>query len=267
MKGPGDLIAHEDRWHTRMGLVFPGERVVFRGKDLFHELKDMRWMELLLFGITGRRFDEKQIHLFEGIWTTCTSYPDPRIWNNRVASHAGSARSTAALAISASIAVSEAKIYGGQPVIKSIDFLLKTKIELDRGRLLVNIVTEELTQQRGIPGYARPIIQIDERINPLLHLAKELGYDDSPYIKLAFDVESCLLQGRWRMRMNIAALIAALAADQGLSSEEYYQYMVLCFTGGMFPCFIDSKNKEEGVFLPLSCERISYIGKKYRRWT
>jgi citrate synthase len=267
MKGPKDLLAHEDHWSTRMGLVFPGERVVFRGKDLFHELKDMRWMELLLFGITGRRFSAQQIRLFEGVWTTCTSYPDPRIWNNRVASHAGSARSTATLAISASIAVSEAKIYGGQPVIKSIDFLLKTKVKIDSGMALSKIVSDELAQQRGIPGYARPIIQVDERINPLLQLAKDLGYANSPFIKLAFDVENFLIEGRWRMRMNIAALIAALAADQGLSSEEYYQYMLLCFTGGMFPCFIDAKNKSEGVFLPLPCNRVSYIGKNVRCWT
>jgi len=82
MTSPEKLLEAEDNWQTAMGLSFPGERVVIRGKDLFTELKDMRWMELLLFAITGRRFSENEIKLFEGIWVLCSSYPDPRVWNN-----------------------------------------------------------------------------------------------------------------------------------------------------------------------------------------
>ena len=41
------------------------------------------------------------------LWVN-TSYPDARIWNNRVAALAGSARSTGNLGVSAALAVSEA---------------------------------------------------------------------------------------------------------------------------------------------------------------
>jgi hypothetical protein len=68
------------------------------------------------------------------------------------------------------------------------------------------------------------------------------------------------------MNMTIAALVAALAADQGLSPKEYYRYTVLSFTAGMFPCHIDAMNKPEGTLFPLRCERIAYQGPARRTW-
>lgn len=266
MKGPKDLIAHEDNWHTRMGLVFPGERVVFRGQDLFHDLKDMRWMELLLFGITGRQFDQNQIRLFEGMWTLCTSYPDPRIWNNRIAALAGTSRSSCTLGLSAAISVSEATIYGRGPDIRAIDFLLRTQTLLNSGKPLPDILTTELQKYRGIAGYSRPIVSSDERILPLLRLSEKLGLSDGYYVKLCFEIEKTLINLRYRMKMNIAMLGAALAADQGLAAHEYYQFLIPAFIGGMYPCFLDTQEKTEGVFLPVSCGKIKYEGKPKRAW-
>ena len=57
MQGPKTLLECEDHWVTDLGAWFPGERVVFRGKDLFQELGDSSWMGLLLYGITGREFN------------------------------------------------------------------------------------------------------------------------------------------------------------------------------------------------------------------
>lgn len=266
MKGPKDLLENEDNWHTRMGLVFPGERVVFRGKDLFHDLKDMRWMELLIFGITGRRFSNKQIQLFESIWILSTSYPDPRIWNNRVAALGGTSRSTPVLSIGGAISVSEAKIYGFKPIVGAYDFLMRAKERMALNQSLESFVISEIKKYRLIPGYARPIVNMDERIAPLYEIANELGLADGEYTRLAFMIEDILQNNRYRQKMNIAALAAALSADQGLSLHEYYQYLVPCFIGGMLPCFIDTHEHMEGIFLPLSCERISYEGAPVRKW-
>lgn len=266
MNGSQTLLDHENHWRTEMGAWFPGERVVFRGKDLFHELNEQSWMGLLLYGITGRSFDERQLRLFEGIWTLCTSYPDPRIWNNRVAALAGTARSTAALAVGAATAVSEASIYGRRPDIRAIDFLLRTQEKVDQGVELEKLVREELKKHRGILGYGRPVTRQDERIKPLMALAEELDFENGIHIKLAFLVEDVLVKGKWRLNMNVAAVSAALAADQGLSRQEYYQYLVLCFSAGMFPCYSEALNKPEGAFFPFRCERIKYQGHAYRDW-
>ena len=266
MNGPTELLSAEDNWETRMGLSFPGERVVYRGKDLFHDLKHLGWMQLYLYGITGRIFTEKQIKLFEGIWILCTSYPDPRVWNNRIGSLAGTARSTGTLGLSAAIAVSEASLYGRRPDIRSINFFIRTKRELGKEKDLQQLVEDELKKYRAIYGYGRPIVNKDERIIPLLEFAKALNLADGPYTQLAFQVENILLQGRWRMRMNVAALAAALAADQGLSEREYYLFLIPCFTSGIMPCFIEANEHREGGFLPLRCSRIRYEGALRRKW-
>ena len=266
MKGPTRLLPAEDHWETRMGKSFPGERVVYRGKDLFHDLNHLTWMQLYLYGITGHLFTEIQAKLFEGMWTLCTSYPDPRLWNNRVGSLAGTLRTTGTLALSAAIAVSEARIYGGNPIIRAINFLIRTKSKLDQGINLQAIIEGELEIHRVIPGYGRPRANKDERIAPLLNLAKSLNLADGPYTQLAFAVEEILLKGRWRMRMNVAALAAALAADHGLSEREFYFFLIPSFTAGIMPCFIEASQHPEGTFLPLSCERISYSGNPPRKW-
>ncbi len=267
MQGPKYLFEKEDRWVTEMGAWIPGERVVFRGKDLFQELGDLPWMGLLLYGITGRVPNEKQIRLFEGMWSLCTSYPDPRLWNNRVAALAGTSRSTAALAISAANAVSEASIYGHRPNIQAIDFLIKAQQQLNAGINLTQLVTAELKKHRIIPGYGRPVTRKDERVGPLMALAEEFGFSRGPYVELAFTIEKILLKGRWRLYMNIAAVAAALAADQGLTRHEYYCYVALCFSAGMFPCYLDAANKPEGTFFPFRCDRIVYEGVPRRCWT
>jgi hypothetical protein len=266
MNGPRTLLDHEQFWVTDMGAWFPGERVVYRGKDLFHELGESSWLALLLYGITGRSFDDNQLRLFDGIWTLCTSYPDPRLWNNRVAALAGTARSTAALAVCAANAVSEASLYGRRPDIRAIDFLLRTQSKLDEGADLETLVREELARHRGILGYGRPLVRRDERIQPVMALAEKLGFADGVHVRLAFAVEQVLLKGRWRLQMNIAATLAGLAADQGLSRTEYYQFMVLSFSAGMFPCYADALEKAEGAFFPLRCERIDYRGAARRAW-
>ncbi len=267
MRSPSALLSNENNWHTTAGSALPGQPVIYRDKDLFKDLKDSRWLQLLMYGITGRSFDEKQIKLLEGIWVICTSYPEARLWNNRIAALAGTVRTTGSLGIAAAIAASEASIYGQRPAIKSIEFLIRTQENLDKGHNLKTLITHELKTQRVIPGYGRPLIGTDERIPVMMSLAEELGYANGSYVKLAFDIEKTLLDGRWRLHMNAASLIAALVADQGIKAREHYLYMIQCFTAGMLPCYVESASHPEGTFLPIRCSGINYIGPQRRAWT
>jgi len=265
MNGPQLLEEQVGRLVTRMGAIFPGERAVFRGRDLHASLKDLDWMELYLFGITGRRFTQQQMKVLQAIWSY-TSYPDARIWNNRVAALAGTARSTGSLGIAAGLAVSEAQIYGGGAVLRVIDFLVRARTRVDAGDDLEALVRTELAQQRGIAGYGRPIVSGDERIAPMMALVREQGLDGGPHLKLAFEVEKILLDGRWRLHMNYAALVAALGADFGLSPREFYLYMIPVFLAGMPPCFLEAAGKTEGMLFPLPCRVMLYGGVARRRW-
>lgn len=265
MNGPELLQQNADRLKSRMGACFLGKRVVFRGYDLHTELKDMEWIELYVLGITGRRFTPEKLRLLQAIWAK-TSYPDARIWNNRVAALAGSARSTGTLGVAAALAISEAKIYGRGIDIRAIDFIIRTRRVLDNGAELVDCVKDELNRYRGIAGYGRPLTSGDERIKPIMALACTLELDDGPHVRLAFAIDELLMAGRWRLRMNYGAIAAALCADLGLSPQEYYLFMFPAFLAGMPPCYIESAERPEGALFPLSCAHILYEGVPKRSW-
>src|SRR3569832_2952655 len=188
MKGPVDLLENDGRWRTKMGAFFPGKRVVFRGKDLFTEFGHLSWMQLYLYGITGRIFTEAQGKLFEGMWVLCTSYPDPRLWNNRIGSLAGTSRTTGNLGISAAIAVSEASIYGRRPDFRAINFLLRARRLLNDGKPLNEIVESELAQYKTIFGFGCFFVFSVVCFCFLLVLVLCLFLSNGPYVKLAFDI-------------------------------------------------------------------------------
>lgn len=266
MNGPELLEQHVDRLVTSAGTFFPGERVVFRGHDLHASLYKLDWLELYLFGITGRRYTPQQVKVLHAMWTY-TSYPDARLWNNRVAALAGTARSTGSLGIAAALAVSEAQLYGRGIDRRAIEFLIRAKACKEDGGDLTTLVRTELKNKRSIAGYGRPIIAADERIAPMMALLREQGLDGGPYLKLAFEVEKILLEGRWRLRMNYGALVAALATDFGLSLRESYFLGFPAFLAGMPPCYLDAAEKPEGLLFPLPCRMLSYEGVDRRQWS
>lgn len=264
MNGPEVLFENAGRLKTTIGGCFPGSHAVFRGHDLHAELRDMDWVELYVFGITGRRLSPEQIRLLHAIWTY-TSYPDARLWNNRVAALAGSARSSSNLGIAAAIAISEATVYGGQAGIRAIEFLIRIKKEVDRGAELESLVLREMTERR-IYGYGRPINSHDERIPWLMDLVRDLHLENGPHLTLAFDVERIILPRNSALRMNYAALHAALIADMGLSMREYQLLRVPTFLAGMPPCVVDAAAKPEGALFPTPCSGIAYEGGEKRPW-
>lgn len=250
---------------SRMGAAYPGSHAIFRGHDLHKDLKDMDWVELYVFGITGRRFSREQLRLMHAMWTY-TSYPDVRLWNNRVAALAGSSRSTGTLGIAAALAVSEASIYGGGILARTIDFFIRTRRRIESGEDLTNCIREELAAHRSIGGYGRPLVNGDERIPHMLALARSLGLNQGPYLRLAFAVEEHLLAGRWRMKMNYMALASALIADIGFSTRECCLFFFPVFLAGMPPGYIEAVERPEGVLYPISCASIMYEGQPRRTW-
>jgi hypothetical protein len=267
MKGPRLLEQAVGRIRSRVGAAFIGSHAVFRGKDLHADLGDAGWLDLYLFGITGRRFSASELRLLEAMWTY-TSYPDARIWNNRVAALAGTTRSTGNLGVAAALAVSDAKIYGQRPLYRAMEFLVRLRAHLEAGGELGPLVERELSEHRSIGGYGRPVTGgKDERIEPLLKLARSLGLADGPHLKLAHAVDEYLrLSGRARFGMNYAAVIAGLSADIGLSPREHY-FFFPGLLAGMLPCYLDAAERVEGTFLPLPCDGVAYVGVAKRRWT
>ena len=260
------LEQYEDNWRTSMGGAILGDRVILRDKDLFDELAGNRWYENLVFAITGR-MSPRIAALMEAIWVIATSYPDPRIWNNRVSALAGTARSTGVLAAAGTLAVTEATAYGLKPIKGSMDFLYRARAQLSDGAELADVVKKEIKTFRSIYGYGRPLVGEDERIQPLMKRARELKCGQGPYIDLAFAIDRYLQQTRYKLRMNIAVVSAGLLADEGITPQQLYHMATLAFTGGAIPCYIDAMERPEGCFFPLRTSRIDYRGAAPRPWS
>ncbi len=268
LKGPQLLQSFEDNWETEMGACILGKgRVVLRGRDLLSELTNLRWAELLVFAVTGEE-SPKLARLIEAMWVISTSFPDPRLWNNRVAALGGTTRTTASLAINAASVVSEANAYGVRVGKRAVDVLYRFKEKMDSGAKLEDLIRQELKKYKVVSGYGRPLVSKDERVEPLLTFAKSVGCADGPYVKLAFDISNYFENSRYPFQINISALMSALFADQGISAENAYYLVTQTFVAGMFPCYIDAINHKEGTLFPLPASRIKYTGNQSTRdWT
>jgi len=265
LNDPKRLQDHAGTLKTDIGAAFPGSRAVLRGKDLHTDLNDLDWLELYVFGITGRRFIPEQMQLLHGIWRL-TSYPDARLWNNRIAALAGSARSSPGLGLAAALAASEARIYGAGPCLSAYDFFTRAHLACSAGQALESIIADTLAKQRGIGGYGRPLVSGDERIAPAMELARRSGLDQGPFVQLAFKTESVMLAIRGHWRINYAALIAALLLELSFDRTAYHLFISPLFFAGMPPCYLDAINRAEGLTFPLPCGTISYSGLPERRW-
>lgn len=266
MNGPDLLAQHAGILRTRVGACWPGSRAVFRGHDLHKELHDADFLELYLFGITGRRFTPQQTKLLHGI-LVITSYPDTRLWNNRVAGLAGSSRSSPTLGLTAALAISEALIYGGGAGLRAIDFFFRAGRAVSGGQAVRDFLRQEL-DTRYIYGYGRPIDSYDERLPWLAALAREQGMGDGLHFNLAFEIEHILTKemGKPALLMNYAGMTASLGADLGLSRREFQLLRVPLFFGGMPPCLVEAADKPEGALFPTPCSGVVYEGVDQRPW-
>lgn len=258
----------EEKWNTHLGAWHPGVGVTLRGRDLFtsKKLKKSGWLGQILFSLTGRNFKSKHIKLFSEMWRLSTSYPDPRIWNNQVATLTGTARSTPYLGVGGAIAVSQAEIYGGRPFVRCFDFLLRAKKEIKLNNTpLIKIIEKELRETKQeygysrIYGFGRPLVTGDERIKPIRKLLKKHKSDS--YVELAFRIEKIVQKKPYHLQMNVAALLSAYAADQELTVRQFSTLMTLCFTAGFLACYQDASEHQEGSFFPIRCESITPMKK------
>lgn len=249
---------------TFAGKAFVGSRAVFMGYDLHKDLRSIDWVDLYLLSITGKRFSENEIKLVQAIWV-CTSYPDARLWNNRVAGLAGSARSTPALGLASACAVSEATVYGAHPCTRIADFLQKTQQKVSQGMCLASIIDAELKQRR-IFGYGRPINNTDERLSWLSEIASKLNLSSGLHYNLAFEIEKILVTKNPVLKMNYAAIICGLFLDIGLTVQQIKLAIYPMLLAGMTPCYTEAAQNAENSLFKLDCTDIEYRGVPKRNW-
>ena len=258
------LYQNEDKIVTKMGRSFLGERVVYRGKDLHHDMKDDNWIKLFAYGITGRSYTDDEVKALNYIWVS-TSYPDKSIWPNHIAALAGSHKTTPGLALSAGVAAFDSVIFGGQPCKAAIEFFIRAQLEVNNGASLENVVEKEIKKRHVLFGYGRPLASTDERVPHAIDFVRSLSLPSTQHFDLAIKVAH-LVKRKKQLNMNAAAIYAGLGADLGFTPKTFHTFMILSIVAGMPPCFIEADDQEQGAFLPVRCDRVNYGGPAKREW-
>lgn len=262
------LEQYEGPLPTSMGQAFPGQRAVFRGKDVQSDFWNTDWLDMYFYGISGKRLKPEEIKAMHSFFVY-TSYPDARLWCNRISALTGSTRGTGALALASGIAATEAGVYALGPEISIADFLVRALAAIRDGADLDDLVRAELTKYKYMKGYGRPIAAdyVDERIPASLAKMKELGVPVGPHLKLAFEVEDALkrVTGK-RLPMTMAAMIIAVPLDFGMTVREAYMCILPQVVAGMLPCYVEALSRPAGATFVMRCERIAYDGPGLRSW-
>lgn len=266
MNTPQSLSSAIDTFTTTVGAAWPGERAVFRGRDMHTDINNPdridlpTWLEICAFGIMGVHITKAQLRLMEYMWVG-TSYADARIWNNRVVAICASARSTPALALSAGQAVSEALIYGRRNEAKAVSFFRRAVEQQNAGMSLAEIIEFQVKTQGKLPGYGRPISsEEDERIGPTMTIARQVGLANEPHISIAFDIEQHLAEIGKPLKMNLGALVSAIGADMGFTAREFNLFLFAAFSSGMQPVYLEAADKPALSVFPIPCSGVVYEG-------
>ena len=274
-------LSWEENWQTRAGAWFPGERIILHGEDVMDAMQGKTWMEMILLASTGKIPNQKQAKLLDEVLAFIGCYPDPRLWNNRIAALAGTARSTSSLATSAGTVASEAIIYGFQPALGALRMYRDIVRRLNQNEDLREILASLLEQRTGregrpdkgkkrdiscIPGFGRPTNKKDERIAPIMATLKKYDASNGDVVQLAFNIEATLSNMGYKLVLNAAGLIAAICLDQKIGDQEFLHYGTCGFYPGLMACFDDAVKHPEGSFFPIRCEQIEYTGAAKRQW-
>jgi hypothetical protein len=264
-------IAELDRLRGKIfssrGGWFPGKGVFNHGHDMLNDLVgEKSYMQIMILNATGKMVDAPIAGWFEAI-CGCLSWPDPRIWCNQIGALAGAARTSPVAATALGAMAADSKTYGILPIKAGIEFITDAYVKFEAGSTPEDIIDAQVKKNRGRPnitGYIRPIAKGDERIDAMERVAKQLGIETGPHMKLAFELERVLL-ARFDESMNINGYASAFFADQGFSGEDIYRTLPLVVASGVSACYVDAIEKPADSFLPLRCDDIVYEGKPRRK--
>lgn len=246
---------------TRIGQWHPGKGVTARGRSMLGELiYEISETQLRVLNITGRLIDKKLAQWLETV-SFLTSYPDPRIWCNQIASLAACQGVSPVTGGALSFLAADSRAYGS-----CLNYLVVGAIEDTYNRYRqqgsFHAVVESYPKRFGspsIPGFLRPIRVHDERLQPMRRITNELGLCPGRYSEFV-QLLSDYLEQHYSCGMNIASYCCALLMDYEFTADQIYVLSVSNVEGGAMACFHDASKEKENGFLPLQCEDINYVG-------
>ena len=230
---------------------------------MLHDLVgNITWMEMFHLLLRGRLPTPPELRLLDSI-CVCTSYPDPRVWCHRAGRLGAAMRPVPGSAVGAALGALEARIFGGISLYDTMMFLQDL---LSRGitpETVEGEVESCLERKIPIPGFGRPIVKGDERVEVIFGVANECGLADGPAVVLTWKMET-ILKAKKGIMMNYSGAVGSLLTDLGFDPMTG-----MSFSSGMgMPSITGTINEQfhepPGSFLPMSCDDVQYTGPSER---
>ncbi len=252
---------------TRKGGWIIGHGVQSHGYDLLNDIVGhYSYMQVIVLNATGRLPNRALSDWIEAVHI-CLSWPDPRIWCNRIGALGGTARTSVATATCAGVMASDSRAYGGRTLLDGVNFIQRAKSEIEsEGITCKDFVDREVQKLGGKPflmGYARPVAKGDERIPAMERVTRQLEFPIGPHLTLAYEIEK-QLSTQFDETMNINGYMSAFLSDQGFSAEEVFRIFSVLVFSGVNACYVDAADRPVGSFSPLRVEDFEYTGRKPR---
>jgi citrate synthase len=243
-----------------------GKKVECHGLDMMEDVVGkFSYMQVVILNATGKIASKKLADWFEAIHI-CLSWPDSRVWCNRVGALGGSAGASSVASASAGLMAADSRSYGIRPIMDGVDFIKHAYNSVSCGVTIEEFVVHEINSKGGKPhlmGFARPVVKGDERIVVLERLSKRLGFERGEHLKLAYQIES-ILDRDFGESMNLNGYVSAFLSDQGYSAIDIYRIFSVVLSSGVVACSVDYADRDHGSFAPMRVDDIDYTGEEFR---
>ena len=245
-----------------------GSKVESHGYDLINELVgNFSYMQVVILNATGKTSSRPFADWLEAAFI-CMSWPDPRIWCNRIGALGGSAGARMISSVCGGSMAADSRNYGTGTMPIGVEFIQHAYRTInEQGFTVEQFVDQELKKCKGRPnfmGYARPVAKGDERIVAMEAVAKKLNLGIGGHLCLAYKIEEVLMQ-RFDETMNLNGYTSAVFSDNGFSSSDVYRMLPVLVSSGVAASYVDFCDQDRGAFSPITVDDITYHGVENRK--
>lgn len=253
-------------FRSKIGGWRPNEAVYNSGYSMLDDLVgSASFFQVLVLNCTGKLPDKSLADWIEASFV-CLSWPDPRVWCNKMGTLAGNMRCTPAAAVTAGVLSSDSRMYAAGALDNGTAFITSALAEKNAGISTKIIIERALNKSQrnasskpAIMGYARPIASGDERIPAMERVTKQLGFEIGPHLTLAYEIDK-ILRLEFDESMNILGYCVAFLSDQGLKKSEINTIFSTWVNSGVHACYTEAMRNPPESFLPMHCSDILYLG-------
>ncbi len=255
----GTLRFWQQKAWSGLGGVNQDQSVTLAGYDLFTELAGKISLAGCLHLYFKKKLPSPEVERLLSAIITATIYPDIRIWPNRAVAFCAANNTGYAAGVCSGLMGIEGLMFGGNCVAACFKFLTDLEQASNDGKSIENQISRLKSGKIKIPGFGRPLVNGDERLRPILQVAKECRLSDGKWLTLGRKVET-LLEKNYGITMNAAGLMACLLADMDFSYSEILAFGTFAPVISFFGILNEHSDSGASPIFPLAIADIEYRG-------